>query len=111
MNQYNGVAVRTSYFVRAYVTGTASDKIPLAKYRNPAFAQAFAFLMGEAAALDMVVGRRSSVTKELLFDKNYEVVKLGDDGIPVRSPSPTMLAASSTTSKTSKTMCRSTPTW
>ena len=82
MNQYNGVAVRTSYFVRGYVTGTASDKIPLAKYRNPAFAQAFAFLMGEAAALDMVVGRRSSVTKELLFDKNYEVVKLNAEGIP-----------------------------
>ena len=82
MNQYNGVAVRTSYFVRGYVTGLASDKIPLAKYRNPAFAQAFAFLMGQAAAVDMVVGRRSSVTKELLFDKNYEVVKLDADGIP-----------------------------
>ena len=82
MNQYNGVAVRTSYFVRGYVAGTASDKIPLAKYRNPAFAQAFAFLMGQAAALDLVVGRRSSVTKELLFDKNYEVVKLDADGIP-----------------------------
>lgn len=82
MNPYNGVAVRTSYFARAYVPGMASDKIPLAKYRNPAFAQAFAFLMGQAAALDMVVGRRSSVTKELLFDKNYEVVKLDADGIP-----------------------------
>ena len=82
MNQYNGVAVRTSYFVRSYVPGTASDKLPLAKYRNPAFAQAFAFLMGQAAALDMIVGRRSSVTKELLFDKNYEVVKLDAEGIP-----------------------------
>ena len=81
-NQYNGVAVRTSYFVRSYVTGTASDKLPLAKYRNPVFAQKFAYLMGEAAALDMVVGRRSSVTKELLFDKNYEVVKIGADGLP-----------------------------
>ena len=81
-NQYNGVAVRTSYFVRGYVTGVASDKVPLAKYRNPAFAQAFAFLLGEAAAIDMVVGRRSSVTKELLFDKNYEIVKLNAEGIP-----------------------------
>ena len=83
MNQYNGVAVRTSYFVRSYISGTASDKIPLARYRNPAFAQAFAFLMGAAAATDMVVGRRSSVTKELLFDKNYEVLKTGPDGLPV----------------------------
>ena len=82
LNQYNGVAVRTSYFVRGYITGTASDKIPLAKYRNPAFARAFAFLMGGAAAVDMIVGRRSSVTNELLFDTDYEVVKLGADGIP-----------------------------
>ena len=81
-NQYNGVAVRTSYFVRSYVTGTASDKLPLAKYHNPAFAQSFAFLMGQAAAVDMIVGRRSSVTDELLFDKNYEVVKLDAEGIP-----------------------------
>lgn len=82
MNQYNGVAVRTSYFVRRYVTGTASDKIPAARYRNPAFALKFAFLMGKAAALDMVVGRRSSVTKELLFDRNYEVVKIDATGMP-----------------------------
>ena len=81
-NQYNGVSVRTSYFVRDYVAGTASDKIPSAKFRNPAFAQAFAFLMGEAAALDMVVGRRSTVTNELLFDKNYEVVRFDAEGIP-----------------------------
>ena len=81
-NQYNGIAVRSAYFVRSYITGTASDKIPLARYRNPAFAKRFAELMGEAAALDMVVGRRNSVTNELQFDQNYEVVKIGADGLP-----------------------------
>ena len=81
-NQYNGISVRTAYFVRGYITGTASDKIPLARYRNPAFAKRFAELMGEAAALDMVVGRRNSVTNELQFDQNYEVVKIGADGLP-----------------------------
>lgn len=81
-NQYNGATVRTAYFVRNYVPGIASDKVPLVKYRNPAWAQKFAFLMGAAAAVDMLVGRRSSVTKELLFDKNYEVVKQGEDGLP-----------------------------
>ena len=81
-NSYNGIAVRTAYFVRSYVKGTASDKIPVARYRNPAFAQAFAYLMGAAAAVDMIVGRRSSVTKELLFDKNYEVLQVGPDGLP-----------------------------
>ncbi|MBQ3289328.1 MAG: hypothetical protein IJH50_07980 [Kiritimatiellae bacterium] len=81
-NQYNGVAVRTAYFIRTYVPGIASDKIPPAKFRNPAFALRFAELMGTAAALDMVVGRRSSSTRELMFDQNYEVVRLGADGLP-----------------------------
>ena len=49
-NQYNGVSLRSAYFVRNYVRGIASDKVPLAKYRNPAWAQKFAFLMGRAAA-------------------------------------------------------------
>ena len=81
-NQYNGIAVRTAYFVRAYVTGVASDKIPLAKYRNPLFAHKFAEQMGAAAAVDMIVGRRSSATGELLFDSSYEVVRLDEDGLP-----------------------------
>ena len=80
--KYTGATVRTAYFVRTYISGIASDKIPPAKFRNPAFAQAFAFLMGEAAALDLIVGRRNSVTRELSFDQNYEVIKLGEDGIP-----------------------------
>ena len=80
--RYNGASVRTSYFVRPYVHGTASDKLPLAKYRNPAFAHEFARLMGAAAAVDAIVGRRSSSTNEVLFDNNYEVIVLGEDGLP-----------------------------
>ena len=76
------IAVRTAYFVRAYVTGVASDKVPLAKYRNPAFAHKFAEQMGAAAAVDMIVGRQSSTTGAILFDTSYEVVRLGDDGLP-----------------------------
>ena len=81
-NQYNGIALRTAYFVRAYVTGVASDKIPLAKYRNPVFAHKFAEQMGGAAAVDMIVGRQSSTTGEILFDTSYEVVRLDEDGLP-----------------------------
>jgi len=81
-NQYNGCSVRTAYFVRPYVPGIASDKVPAYRYRNPAFALAFAKLMGAAAALDMIVGRRSSETGELLFDGNYEVLQIGSEGIP-----------------------------
>ncbi len=83
-NQYNGTTIRAYAYVRSYAEGTASDKIPPARFRNPAFALAFAYLMGEAAALDMIVGRRSTETKENLFDKNYEVVQFGPDGLPVR---------------------------
>ena len=83
-NQYKGTTVRTAYFARSYVHGTASDKIPPARYRNPAFAVRFAQLMGEAAAIDMIVGRRSTETKENLFDKNYEVIQTGSDGLPTR---------------------------
>lgn len=81
-NQYNGVSLRTAYFVRDYERGTASDKIPPSKYRNPAWASKFASLMGAAAAVDLVVGRRSSETGELLFDHNYEVVVQGEDSLP-----------------------------
>ncbi len=83
-NQYNGTTVRAFYYIRSYVPGMASDKIPAAKYRNPAFAREFARLMGEAAAVDLVVGRRSTETKEHLFDKNYEVIRIGADGLPSR---------------------------
>ncbi|MGN0854826.1 MAG: hypothetical protein ACI4R9_04825 [Kiritimatiellia bacterium] len=83
-NQYKGTTVRAFYYVRDYVPGTATDKIPPAKYRNPAFALRFAQLMGEAAATDLIVGRRSTETKENLFDKNYEVLQVGEDGLPAR---------------------------
>lgn len=81
-NQYNGISVRTACLVRPYVRGTASDKIPLPRYRNPAFALKFADLMGEAAAVDLIVGRRSASTGEILFDHSYEIVLCGEDGLP-----------------------------
>jgi len=81
-NQYNGCSVRTAYFVRPYVPGVASDKVPIYRFRNPAFAQAFARLMGAAAAIDLIVGRRASETGELLFDGNYEILAIGPEGIP-----------------------------
>lgn len=81
-NQYNGTTVRAYYFQRNYVPGIASDKVPPAKFRNPAFALAFAYMMGEAAATDMIVGRRSTETGENQFDSNYEVLQLGPDGLP-----------------------------
>jgi hypothetical protein len=81
-NQYNGITVRTGCLVRPYIRGVASDKIQPPRYRNPAFALKFAKLMGAAAAVDLIVGRRSSSTHEILFDHSYEIVLCGDDGLP-----------------------------
>ena len=80
--QYVGTAACAFYYVRAYVPGVASDKVPPERFRNPAFAQGFAYLMGQAAAVDMVVGRAATETGEPLFDTNYEVVRCGADGLP-----------------------------
>ncbi|MGN0852921.1 MAG: hypothetical protein ACI4Q3_06050 [Kiritimatiellia bacterium] len=81
-NQYCGTAVRAHYFIRSYVPGTASDKVPVERFRNPAFAHRFAALMGQAAALDLIVGRAATETGEPTFDQMFEVVRLGPDGLP-----------------------------
>ena len=38
--------------------------------------------MGQAAALDMVVGRAATETGETVFDSNFEVVQCTPDGLP-----------------------------
>ena len=83
-NQYHGASVQAFYYARQYIRGTASDKIPPARFANPAFARRFAQLMGEAAAVDMVVGRRATETGEHMFDKYFEMVQMGPDGLPAR---------------------------
>lgn len=82
--QYRGTRVRASYFTRSYIPGIASDKIPPVRFHNPAFAKAFAKLMGAAAAIDLIVGRRSTETGENLFDKNFEVIQMDANGLPER---------------------------
>ena len=81
-NQYNGITVRTACLIRPYIRGIASDKIPPPRYRNPAFALKFAQLIGEAAAVDLIVGRRSLTTKEVVFDHSYEIVLCGEGDMP-----------------------------
>ena len=83
-NLYNGTTIRAYYYVRQYVPGIASDKVPPEKFHNPAFAHRFAELMGAAAALDLVVGRRATETNEPIFDRNYEVLQIDPKGLPVR---------------------------
>jgi hypothetical protein len=83
-NAYNGMNIREFYYVRDYVGGTASDKIPPSRFANPVFARKFAELMGEAAAVDLIVGRAMTETGEYVFDMNYEVVQMDDKNLPSR---------------------------
>ena len=83
-NLYNGTTIRAYYYVRQYVPGVASDKILPERFHNPAFSLKFAELMGAAAALDLVVGRRATETNEPIFDRNYEVLQIDPKGLPVR---------------------------
>lgn len=83
-NHYHGATIRAYYYVRQYVPGIASDKVLPERFHNPAFAHRFAELMGAAAALDLVVGRRTTETNEPIFDRNYEVLQIDPKGLPVR---------------------------
>lgn len=81
-SQYEGTTIHTRYIVREYVPGLKSEKVSVTNLHDVQWANKFAALMGEAAAVDSIVGRRSSETKELMFDKLYETVVLDDKGLP-----------------------------
>jgi len=79
---YQGHIVRTTYFEREYLTGIATDKLPLESFSKPGYALKFAALLGRAAASSMVVGRALEVGKRPVFDDGDEVARQGDDGLP-----------------------------
>jgi len=72
----------TPYYVRDYVRGMATDKLPPARFESRDFARAFARLLGWAAAPNMVVGR-CELTGKPFFDDGDEVLVFGDTGMPV----------------------------
>jgi hypothetical protein len=80
--RYQGQVIRTSYFDRQYVHGTATDKIPAEKYSQPEYARKFAQLLGEAAAPSMIVGRSLMAGKKTVFDDGDEVVVEDAKGLP-----------------------------
>jgi hypothetical protein len=55
--RYHGTIIWSTYFHRDYICGIATDKLPLYRFHDTAFAMAFARLMGQAAASNMIVGR------------------------------------------------------
>ena len=81
--QYHGARCWTVYFDREYVTGEATDKIPLRHYTSPDFNLRFARLLGEAAAINCIVGRADE-QGSVIFDDGDEVIACDASGTPDR---------------------------
>jgi hypothetical protein len=81
-NRYQGKVYWITCLERDYVSGRASDKLPDASYQNPQFALRLARLLGEAAAVNLIVGRMRTNRTTVLFDDGDEVILFDADGMP-----------------------------
>jgi len=80
-----GRLIPALYFERDYLHGLATDKLPLAKYLKASYADRLAWLLGRAAAANMITGRALEGTKEVLFDDGDEVIiESATTGLPDR---------------------------
>ena len=79
---YRGQSIRTTYFEREYLPGIATDKLPRDRYGRIGYAEKLASLLGSAAASSLIVGR-SFDGSLAAFDDGDEVVREGDDGLPL----------------------------
>ena len=70
----SGLLMPAFYFERDYLHGLATDKLPRSKYLKPGYADRLAWLLGRAAAANMIAGRAIEVSKRALFDDGDEVV-------------------------------------
>ena len=82
VNNRAAVPIRSPYFVRDYVFGVASDKLPPHRLESEEFALRFAQLLGRAAAVNMIVGRCDPDGK-VLFDDGDEMTLEDERGMPV----------------------------
>ncbi|MGC8744478.1 MAG: hypothetical protein ACP5T0_11430 [Verrucomicrobiia bacterium] len=82
---YKNQIIWSTYFERDYLQGVATDKIPRIKYKDTVYSKKLAFLLGKAAAANMIVGRIQSDktnTLDVLFDDGDEVVIEDENGMP-----------------------------
>lgn len=80
---YFGRLIWATYFEREYVRGVASDKILPSRYLSAEYGLRLARLLGQAAASNIIVGRMTPDTQQVLFDDGDEVVIENKDGMPV----------------------------
>jgi hypothetical protein len=69
-----GRTIPVVYFERDYLRGQATDKLPLSKYLNRAYARRLAQLLGCAAAVNIICGRAMEHPLQVMFDDGDEVV-------------------------------------
>jgi hypothetical protein len=69
-----GTMIPVIYFERDYLHGLATDKLPLSKYLNDAYALRLAQLLGRAAAANIICGRAVEYTTQVIFDDGDEVI-------------------------------------
>jgi hypothetical protein len=79
--RYRGQVIRTTYFEREYLTGVATDKVPLETYSRPGYAIKLAASLGQAAATSLIVGRALEEGTRPVFDDGDEVVR-DENGLP-----------------------------
>jgi hypothetical protein len=80
-HRYRGARIWASFFMRDYVQGVATDKIPPGRFADDGFAMRFARMLGQAAAVNMVVGR-CDPTGRVLFDDGDEILVEAAAGKP-----------------------------
>ena len=78
---FRGQQIRSTYFEREYLSGIATDKLPLDRYARPGYALKLATLIGQAAAASIIVGRSFDEARPALDDGD-EIVFEGDGGLP-----------------------------
>jgi hypothetical protein len=72
--EFHGQLIPVIYLERDYLNGLATDKLPLSKYVKPGYADRLAWLLGRAAAANLIAGRAQEGSKQVLFDDGDEVI-------------------------------------
>lgn len=78
---YHGTRIWTTYFERDFIKGIATDKISVSMLEEEDFANSFAWLLGGAAAPNLIVGR-AKLSGEPIFDDGDEILVLDEQGMP-----------------------------
>ena len=83
--KYHNARIWTTYYERDFIKGLATNRIPEAFLKDPAYALSVARLLGQAAAPNLVVGRTlKEGSIEVVFDGGDEMVLSDANGHPQR---------------------------